>query len=140
MQDHPFIQFTNSKGKDRVSESARGELMLITIEPNVSVHPPGVSVPPVLRPLVEAANGVYPLHVAIQEIMHRMGFSSFMYGVATGQTLHRDERFFTWTTAPRGWVAEYDQNSYVEIDPRASYAFTSLSPPLIWDKRIANGD
>ena len=114
--------------------------MLITVEPNVSVLPPGVSVPPVLRPLVEAANGVYPLHVAIQEIMHRMGFSSFMYGVATGQTLHRDERFFTWTTAPRGWVAEYDQNSYVEIDPRASYAFTSLSPPLIWDKRIANGD
>jgi DNA-binding CsgD family transcriptional regulator len=114
--------------------------MLVTVEPDVSVLPPAVSVPAVLRPLVEAANGGHSLQVAIQEIMNRMGFSSFMYGVATGPTLHRDERFFIWTTAPQAWVAEYDQNSYVEIDPRASYAFTTLSPPLIWDKRIANGD
>src|SRR5438874_13779246 len=104
--------------------------MLVTIEPNVSMLPAAVSVPSALRPLVEAANAAHSLHDPIQQIMHTMGFSSFMYGVATSGTLHRDERFFIWTTAPDSWVAEYDKNSYVEIDPRVSYAWTSLSPPL----------
>src|SRR5437764_4897046 len=114
--------------------------MLITVEPDVSVLPPAISVPPVLRPLVDIASVGGPLQAPIQKIMQAMGFSSFMYGVATGQTLHRDERFFIWTTAPQAWVAEYDQNSYVEMDPRASYAWASLSPPLIWDRRIGNGE
>jgi DNA-binding CsgD family transcriptional regulator len=76
----------------------------------------------------------------MRQIMQAMGFDSFMYGVATGQTLHSDERFFIWTTAPPEWVAEYDRNSYVEIDPRVTYAWTTLSPPLIWDRSIGNGD
>lgn len=114
--------------------------MLITVEPDVSVLPAGVSVPTTLNPLVDAANAGRPLQAAIQGIMRTMGFSSFMYGVATGQSLHRDERFYIWTTAPQAWVTEYDQNSYVEIDPRVSYAWTNLSPPLMWDMRIANGD
>jgi DNA-binding CsgD family transcriptional regulator len=72
--------------------------------------------------------------------MQAMGFRSFMYGVTTGQTLCRDERFFFWTTATTEWVTEYDQNSYVEIDPRIAHAWTVLPPPLIWDSRISNGD
>src|SRR6266480_2346630 len=80
------------------------------------------------------------LHGPMQQIMQTMGFSSFMYGVATGQTLHRDERFFIWTTVSSAWVLEYDRNSYIEIDPRVTYAWTTLSPPLIWDRRIGNGD
>jgi len=114
--------------------------MLVTVEPNVSVLPAAVSVPAALRPLVEAANAGHTLHGPMRQIMESMGFGSFMYGVATGQTLHRDERFFIWTTAPSAWVVEYDRNSYVEIDPRVTYAWTTLSPPLIWDGRIANGD
>ena len=74
--------------------------MLVTVEPHVSVLPAAVSVPSALRPLVEAANAGHPLHISMRQIMQAMGFDSFMYGVATGQTLHRDERFFIWTTAP----------------------------------------
>ena len=114
--------------------------MLVTVEPNVAVLPTAVSVPSVLQPLVEAANEGRSLHGPMQQIMQTMGFSSFMYGVATGQTLHNDERFFIWTTASPAWVAEYDHKSYVEIDPRVTYAWTTLSPPLIWDRCIANGD
>jgi DNA-binding CsgD family transcriptional regulator len=114
--------------------------MLVTVEPNVSVLPALVSVPAALRPLVEAANAGHTLHGPMRQIMEAMGFGSFMYGVATGQTLHRDERFFIWTTVPSAWVVEYDRNSYVEIDPRVTYAWTTLSPPLIWDRRIANGN
>jgi DNA-binding CsgD family transcriptional regulator len=69
-----------------------------------------------------------------------MGFRSFMYGVGTGKTLQRDERFFVWATVPKEWIVEYDRESYVEIDPRLTYAWTTLPPPLIWDARIANGD
>jgi DNA-binding CsgD family transcriptional regulator len=63
-----------------------------------------------------------------------------MYGVGTGKTLHRDERYFVWATVPPEWIAEYDQKSYVEIDPRVTHAWDTLPPPLIWDSRIANGD
>ena len=66
--------------------------MLVTIEPNVAVLPAAVSVPLVLRPLIAAANAGHPLHSPMQQIMQTMGFSSFMYGVATGQTLQRAQR------------------------------------------------
>ena len=114
--------------------------MLVTVEPSAHEFPANISVPKLLKPLVEAATEGRSLYGPIQAIMGTMGFTSFMYGVATSTTLKGDERFFCWTTASPAWVAEYDQNSYVEIDPRVSYAWTSLSPPLIWDRHIARGD
>jgi hypothetical protein len=38
------------------------------------------------------------------------------------------------------WVAEYDRNSYIEIDPRVSYGWSTWPTPLIWDRRIAAGE
>jgi DNA-binding CsgD family transcriptional regulator len=114
--------------------------MLIPIEPVSSVLPSFVSVPPSLAPLVEAAKAGSPLAGPIQEIVLQLGFQSFMYGVGVGKTLHRDERYFVWATVPPEWIAEYDRNSYVEIDPRVTHAWDSLPPPLIWDSRIADGD
>ena len=114
--------------------------MLVPIEPKTVVLPPTVSVPKSLSPLIDAVNAGESLHKPIQAITNAMGFSSFMYGVGIGKTLHRDEMFYFWTTAPREWIAEYDQNSYVEIDPRVTYAWTNLPPPLVWDRHISNGD
>jgi DNA-binding CsgD family transcriptional regulator len=114
--------------------------MLIPVQPKSTVVPSFVSVPRSLAPLVAAANAGNSLYPPIQKIMRTMGFCSFMYGATTGRTLRRDERFFIWTTAPAEWVIEYDQNSYVEIDPRVAHAWAVLPPPLIWDSRISNGD
>ena len=114
--------------------------MLIPVQPKTTVLPSFVSVPRSLAPLVAAANAGDSLYGPIQKIMRTMGFDSFMYGVTTGRTLCRDQRCFFWTTAPTDWVLEYDQNSYVEIDPRVGHAWTILPPPLIWDSRISNGN
>jgi DNA-binding CsgD family transcriptional regulator len=114
--------------------------MLVPIEPAPVELPTSVSVPPSLAPLVVAAKSGASLRPPIQQIMHAMGFGSFMYGVGTGKTLHRDERYFVWSTVSAEWIAEYDQKSYVEIDPRVTHAWTTLPPPLVWDKNIANGD
>jgi len=69
-----------------------------------------------------------------------MGYSTFVYGVGTGKLLKGDERFYVWSTAPSAWIAEYDQRSYVEVDPRLTHAWTQLPPPLIWDSRIGKND
>jgi len=69
-----------------------------------------------------------------------MGYTTFVYGVGTGKHLKGDERFYVWSTAPQEWVAEYDQCSYVEIDPRVTHAWTVLPPPLVWDASIGDAD
>ena len=46
------------------------------------------------------------------------GFESFMYAMTTDPRPHHDSRSYVWTTLPREWIAEYDRNAYVEIDPR----------------------
>jgi len=114
--------------------------MLIQVEPASTAVSPLVTVPRFLRPLVEAASVGSSLREPIHQIIREMGFTSFMYGVATGRTLNRDDKFFFWAIAPGDWIAEYDQNGYVEYDPRLHYAFTVLAPPLIWDSKISNGD
>jgi DNA-binding CsgD family transcriptional regulator len=54
--------------------------------------------------------------------------------------LHHDERFYLWTTVPPEWVAEYDRDSYVEIDPRVTYGWSTWQTPLIWDQSIAGNN
>lgn len=114
--------------------------MLVSVEPVAALLPDSVSVPPALAPLVQAAASGGSFYEPIQEVIGAMGFTSFAYGATTGKALHRDERFFFWTTVAPEWVAEYDQCSYVEIDPRMTHGWNSLPTPLIWDSRIANGD
>jgi DNA-binding CsgD family transcriptional regulator len=114
--------------------------MLVRIEPVSIELPPLVSVPPSLSPLIEAAKSGASLRASIEQITQEMGFASFMYGVGTGKTLHRDERYFVWSTVSPAWIAEYDQKSYVEVDPRVTHGWTALPPPLIWDRSIARGD
>jgi len=113
--------------------------MLVRIEPKAVEVPPHVTFPASLHPLVEAIENGGSLAEAIDKITRSLGYTTFVYGVATGRALKRDERYYFWSTAPNEWVAEYDQRSFVEVDPRITYAWTSLPPPLIWDQGIADG-
>jgi DNA-binding CsgD family transcriptional regulator len=80
------------------------------------------------------------LYRAVQQITEDLGFESFVYGMSLAQTHRRDEQFYVWATVPEAWLREYDQKSYIEIDPRVSYGWDVLPPPLIWDASIGNGN
>ena len=90
-------------------------------------------VPPIVAPLYEAATKGGDLTAAVQRAVLGLGFDSFLSGVAS--TCHPDQesRVYSWTSAPREWVAYYDQHTFFEIDPRIARMRTSCSPEL-WDR------
>src|SRR3954454_6221995 len=106
--------------------------MLIPLKPHAELPPIPVYVPDWLKKLVDPQLDDKRLRAVVSEILARLGFDTMVYG--TAKTKHRgeDDRFFFWTTVPAAWVAEYDRESYAEIDPRISFGWNS-PPPLIWD-------
>ncbi len=90
-------------------------------------------VPSIVEPLHHAARNGGDLTAAVQRATVQLGFDSFLYGV--GATSHPDQesRIYTWTSAPREWVACYEQNAFYELDPRIDRMRTSQSPEL-WDR------
>jgi LuxR family transcriptional regulator, quorum-sensing system regulator LasR len=95
--------------------------------------------PPLLEPLFDAAKRGLPLEAPAQVIVKSLGFDSFILAVTTFQQLRNDGKFYFCTSVPLPWVAEYDQCSYIEIDPRTIHCWNNLTP-LIWDRRIAGDD
>ena len=114
--------------------------MLVPIEPNKDVQAQDLLVAPWLQSLVDSARRGESIIAPLQQIVQAMGFGSFLYAVGTSKDLHHDERFYIWTTVPPEWVAEYDRNSYIEIDPRVRYGWSMWPTPLIWDQRIAGNE
>jgi len=91
-----------------------------------------------LNPLLEAASRGSPLLPPMQSIVHALGFDSFMYGMSTDPKPNRESRSFVWTTLPPEWVAYYDRNSLIEIDPRLTLTVNRTSP-LLWDSATLAG-
>lgn len=114
--------------------------MLVPIEPKATFPDESLCLSPWLLPLVDAARTGDTLVPAVQTIIQSMGFSTFLYAVGTSKALHRDERFFLWTSVPREWVAEYDANSYIEIDPRVAHGWSLWPPPLVWDRQLGRAN
>jgi DNA-binding CsgD family transcriptional regulator len=110
--------------------------MLVPIEPKVAVDDESLCLSPWLLPIIDAARESSSLVPPVQKIIQSMGFDSFLYAVGTSKELHRDERFFLWTSVPREWVAEYDAQSYIEVDPRVSHGWSQWPPPLVWDRQV----
>ncbi len=95
--------------------------------------------PPLLLELIEAAEKGGDLVPAVQEIVRRLGFDGFLYATASYHLRpNNDERIYYFTTLPREWVARYDQQAYVECDPRVLYSFESALP-LVWDQVSERG-
>lgn len=113
--------------------------MLLTLNPELARDLGPVPVPDWLRPLTDGARSGEPLERAVAGIVASLGFTSFTYGLTTAAQLRNEERFYCWTTTPRAWIAEYDRESYIEIDPRVLHGWSDLTP-LIWDRRLARGN
>ena len=95
-------------------------------------------IPPILDPLVRAAELGRDLTPIIDSITKSFGFDSFMYGMCTSVRPDHESRMFVFTTAPPEWVARYDQMAYIEVDPRILLLWDSTLP-LVWDQRTVRG-
>jgi DNA-binding CsgD family transcriptional regulator len=114
--------------------------MMVKIEPAASLESCPYLIPPFLKPMMQSIKEGKPLSDVVQRVVRELGFESFVYGISLAKTHRRDERFYVWGTVPKPWLQEYDQKSYIEIDPRVCYGWDELPPPLVWDATIANGD
>jgi DNA-binding CsgD family transcriptional regulator len=95
--------------------------------------------PPLLLELIETAERGGDVLPAVLTIVRKLGFDGFLYATASYHLRpNNDERIHYFTTLPRDWVIRYDQQAYVECDPRVLYSFESALP-LVWDQPSARG-
>jgi DNA-binding CsgD family transcriptional regulator len=113
--------------------------MLLTLTPELVKDIDPGPIPNWLKPLIDGAHSGRPLSEAVQDIVVSFGFTSFIYGLTTAAHLCNEERFYCWTTAPAAWVSEYDQRSFIEVDPRVHHGWTEVTP-FIWDRTVARGN
>ena len=95
---------------------------------------------PMLAPLIDAASDPALLRRLMLDIVTKLGFDSFMYGMSMAKCKPDNEsRGYVWTTLPKEWVELYDRNAYVEVDPRLTHTF-SRTAPFIWDRTNVGSD
>jgi DNA-binding CsgD family transcriptional regulator len=88
--------------------------------------------PQFLLPLVSALEQRQDAGATIVAIVRRLGFENFLYGASASPKLDQESRSYVYTTLSREWVAQYDQEAYIEVDPRLGRALDSALP-LVWD-------
>ncbi len=96
-------------------------------------------VPPIVRPLIAAADSGSDLEPLIHSITRSLGFESFMYGICLDARPCSEARQFVYTTLPSEWVQRYDQQGYIDVDPRVR-ALTTAPLPVVWDQRTFRGE
>jgi hypothetical protein len=95
--------------------------------------------PPLLLELIEVAEKGGDLVPAVHAVVRKLGFEAFMYATARYHLRPSNgERIYVFTTLPREWVQRYDQQAYVECDPRVLCSFES-GLPLVWDQASERG-
>lgn len=94
--------------------------------------------PQVLTPLIVAAERGEPLEPVVSAIVRMFGFDTFVYGASLSVRPGQEAIGYIFTTAPRDWVARYDQRAYIEVDPRVLYSFESAMP-FVWDQVSERG-
>jgi LuxR family transcriptional activator of conjugal transfer of Ti plasmids len=95
-------------------------------------------VPPLFRPLLDAASAGYDLVPVIDSITHAFGFDTFSCSVSMCMHPQSEGVHYNFTTMPPAWVVIYDQRSFVEVDPRVQWLIgTQL--PIIWDQTSFRG-
>jgi DNA-binding CsgD family transcriptional regulator len=96
------------------------------------------SIDSLLEPMLQAARAGDPLEPPLLEIARSFGFESFVYGISTASRPDRDSRSYVWTSLPSAWVQAYEENAYVEVDPRVRAVFDRASP-FLWDAAAIAG-
>ncbi len=89
-------------------------------------------------PLVTAAQRGRDVREEIESVTRDFGFESFFYAVTTCPRPNHEGFIYLYTTHSMDWVTRYDQQAYIEIDPRISECW-DRAVPLIWDQSTMRG-
>lgn len=106
--------------------------MLESVQPRMPDLARIESVDSLLEPMLRAAVAGEPLEPPLLAIVQAFGFESFVYGIATASRPNRDSQTYVWTSLPATWVQAYEENAYIEVDPRVSAGLQRASP-FLWD-------
>lgn len=96
------------------------------------------ALPPILSPLVDAAKRGEPLEPVVTDVVRMFGVDTFMYATSLSPRRGQEAVSYVFTTLSREWVARYDQQAYIEIDPRVVRTFESALP-FVWDQDSERG-
>jgi len=88
--------------------------------------------PRMLQPLVVAVRRGDGVLESVVDIVRSLGFDNLMYGASASPKLDHESRSYVFTTLPREWVRQYDDQAYIEVDTRLARALDNPLP-LIWD-------
>src|SRR5437899_2350122 len=83
-----------------------------------------------LLPMTAASK---PLERPLSDIVAKLGFDSFMFGMSACPQIDHENQIFAFTTLPIEWVVQYDKMAYVEIAPKCKDAGQTY--PLSVDSR-----
>lgn len=89
--------------------------------------------PPFLSALARAGESGSDLVPHIATITRRFGFDSFTYTGSMRLPQDHENKLFEFTTLPAVWAFRYDQNAYIEVDPRVK-AISDCTVPVLWDQ------
>ncbi|HUH93028.1 MAG TPA: LuxR family transcriptional regulator [Casimicrobiaceae bacterium] len=104
---------------------------------SVRVADPPLS-PAIISPLMDAAACGGDLVSAVTKIVTALGFDTVMYGLSTEVRPGHDSYIYFFTTVSQQWVKRYQQEAYIEVDPRVE-AVLSSTLPYVWDQSIERG-
>ena len=106
--------------------------MLHKVKPNSPILQSDPYRPAFIEPLISAVASNGSTTDAMQSIIRKFGFETFLYAMATAPHLDVESQIYFWTNQPREWIALYDESSYVEIDPRQALSENQVTP-FVWD-------
>lgn len=84
---------------------------------------PGADANPFLHPLFEAARAEEDLEHAVRAMVRKWGFDSFVCGFGSVPRPLRDSQLYVFATVDRGWLKTYEENDYIEVDPRVEISY-----------------
>jgi DNA-binding CsgD family transcriptional regulator len=94
----------------------------------------GQFVPPLMEPLVAAAQRGEPLVPYVRAVAHSFGFDSLEYETTLAG---REAVRYSYTTVTE-WTTRYASMGYIDVDPRVLLARKSAIP-LVWDQGSLRG-
>ncbi|HTP99300.1 MAG TPA: autoinducer binding domain-containing protein [Casimicrobiaceae bacterium] len=107
--------------------------MLESLRPRAPTAADGKYAPPFLEPLAEATAMGRETIAVVEAITKSLGLDNFMYGMTAALKPSHEANAYVFTTMPATWIRRYDDQAYIEIDPRIERTWSS-SVPLVWDR------
>ena len=85
-------------------------------------------VPPIVQPLIRAAQRREDVAAIVLGIAQGFGFSGFLYGTSLSLHPSQETRQFVYSTWPEELIRLYDERAYIEVDPRIQDVLASVLP------------